>query len=215
MVLIAFNALGELMYQELPNEGENLLIENDEHVIAVHNLAAMRDFMSGQENYEQFCIITSERLYSYKQEKGKTEAAVFDVDDVKTVSYNMKHNHKILLMLLYVLLVIAVAVLLLLASKWSMDTALKRGKNAAYAFGVVFFYLIGYILILAAIVAVFRIIKAWRYETKAVVNIQMRSGEILTVALKNRATNDMRSLENAIRAARYARKTDNTDLFLL
>ena len=59
------------MYQDLPGNAMELVIDENEQMLYVCTLKNMRDFLSGDEKCGGFCFITTERVYSYRLEKGE------------------------------------------------------------------------------------------------------------------------------------------------
>ena len=185
-----------------------LVIDENEQILYVCTPKKMRDMLSGDEKADDFCFITTERVYFYSLVKGEVQAKSCDVDEIEKTSYHIGKRKREMLALLWCIPSAAAAVLLYLLAMGILFDGLAQGFS-----GVMF---IANAILLALLTIAIIIIAFSRYAKSAyaVMDVKIKGDdEIFSVALPSAVTDDVKDFERELRRAKAMRRAENPETF--
>lgn len=197
------------MYQDLPGNAMELVIDENEQILYAVTLKNMRDFLSGDEKSDGFCFVTTERVYSYRLEKGEIVSKVCDIKDVEKVSYHVEKRKKELLAMLWCIPAALIAVLLYSVAKGVIFTGLAEG------FAGVMFIANAVLLILLALAIIIIAFSRYAKSSYAVMDVKIKGDdEIISIKLPSAVTEEVKTFERELRRAKAMQNATNPEAFL-
>ena len=195
------------MYQEMPYNARELILDYNEHILYTYNLSAARDYLSAAVKTAQFCLVTDKRLYAYSVDD-LTPAMVYDINCIEGYSYTYIKKKRKLLYMLYAIPCLLIAALFFIAHNAAWN------YGASGAIGVVFFFLTALIFVVLAVGSVIKAFHNMNRELHTIMHITAKDGSELRLEIMSTNTNEAKKLERAIQSAKSSQYAENPELFL-
>ena len=196
------------MYQDLPDNAMELVIDENEQILYACPLRKMRDMLSGDEKADDFCFITTERVYFYHLDNDEMQVKVCDIEEIEKTSYHISKRKREMLALLWCIPSAAVAALFYFSAVGILFNGLAQGFS-----GVMFF---ANAILLALLTIAIIIIAFSRYakSAHAVMDVKIKGDdETFSVSLTSAVTDDVKDFERELRRAKAMRRAENPETF--